>query len=316
MKLSYALKGMWVIKYRPDCFDSMVLPKETKKQLEQWKMEGEFPNLLLCSRAGMGKTSLAKVIANEFSCDYLYINASDEGNVETIRSKVKDFTITASLNGNMKLVILDEADGFANIQSQKILRALMEEVADTCRFILTANYRHKIIEPIISRCVELDITAPKLDVVKRCVEIVKLEGIKAPMEEIRKIPALVDAFYPDIRSVLKTLQNCVDENNVLKVKEYKLDEIFISNLIDEILEHKDAIAARRYVIENELQFNGDYSNLLMQLYKYVIDKAEIDHMLKAEWTIVIAEYLYRLTSAIDAEICMAACLAEMCKKIK
>ena len=315
MKLSYALKGMWAIKYRPNCFKSMVLPKFTKEQLESWKNDGEFPNLLLCSRPGMGKTSLAKVIGIEFDCDTLYINASDEGNVETIRTKVKDFATTASLNGNMKLVILDEADGFSNIQSQKILRALMEEVADTCRFILTANYRHKIIDPIISRCVELDITAPKLDIVKRCVEILKLEGIKAPMEEIRKIPALVDAFYPDIRSVIKTLQNCVDENNILKVKEFKLDEVFVSNLIDDILENKDAIAARRYVIENELQFNSDYSNLLMQLYKYVIDKTELDHTLKAAWTIVIAEYLYRMTSAVDTEICMAACLAEMCMKI-
>lgn len=315
MKLSYVLKGMWAIKYRPDSFKSMVLHKATKEQLEQWKNEGEFPNLLLCSRPGMGKTSLAKVIGIEFECDTLYINASDEGNVETIRTKVKDFAMTASLNGNLKLVILDEADGFSNIQSQKILRALMEEVADTCRFILTANYRHKIIDPIISRCVELDITAPKLDIVKSCVEILKLEGIKAPMEEIRKIPALVDAFYPDIRSVLKTLQNCVDENNILKVKEFKLDEVFVSNLIDDMLENKDAIAARRYVIENELQFNGDYSNLLMQIYKYVIDKAELDHTLKAGWTIIIAEYLYRLTSAIDAEICMAACLAEMVLKL-
>ena len=315
MKLSYAVKGMWAIKYRPDCFKSMVLPKFTKEQLESWKNEGEFPNLLLCSRPGMGKTSLAKVIGIEFDCDTLYINASDEGNVETIRTKVKDFATTASLNGNLKLVILDEADGFSNIQSQKILRALMEEVADTCRFILTANYRHKIIDPIISRCVELDITAPKLDIVKRCVEILKLEGIKASMEEIRKIPALVDAFYPDIRSVIKTLQNCVDENNILKVKEFKLDEVFVSNLIDDMLENKDAIAARRYVIENELQFNGDYSNLLMQLYKYVIDKTELDHTLKASWTIVIAEYLYRMTSAVDTEICMAACLAEMIMKL-
>jgi len=109
----------------------------------------------------MGKTTLAKAFGNEFDCDTLFINVSDEGNVETIRTKVKDFATTASLNGNMKLVILDEADGFANIQSQKILRALMEEVADTCRFIITANYRHKIIEPIISRCVELDMTPPK-----------------------------------------------------------------------------------------------------------------------------------------------------------
>ena len=149
------------------CFKNIVLAKETRELLEQWKSDGEFPNLLLCSRAGMGKTSLAHIIAKEFDCDKLYLNASDEGNVETIRNKVKDFAITASFNGNMKLIILDEADGFSNIQSQKILRALMEEVADTCRFILTANYRHKIIEPIISRCVELNMTPPKKEMIKR-----------------------------------------------------------------------------------------------------------------------------------------------------
>ena len=122
MKLSYIVKGMWISKYRPDSFDSIVLADETKKILLKWKKDGEFPNLLLCSRPGMGKTSLSHIIAKEFDCDKLYINASDEGNVDTIRNKVKDFSITASFNGKMKIVILDEADGFSNIQSQKILR--------------------------------------------------------------------------------------------------------------------------------------------------------------------------------------------------
>ena len=315
MKLSYALKGMWVIKYRPENLSGMVLPNATKEQLEVWKKDGEFPNLLLCSRAGMGKTSLAKVIATEFECDYIYINASDEGNVETIRTKVKDFAITASFNGRMKLVILDEADGFANIQSQKILRALMEEVADTCRFILTANYRHKIIEPIISRCVELDMTPPKPGIIRRCIEILKLEGFHLHREELEKLRGLVDAFYPDIRSVIKTLQNCIDENSQLKIKEFKVENVFIDNLIEMIVNNKDAVAARRYVIENELKFGCDYNNLLMQIYKFVIDNEQLTNKLRAEWTIVIAEYLYRMTSAIDLEICMSACIAEMVTKL-
>ena len=314
MELSYALKGMWTIKYRPDCFKNIVLAKETRDLLEQWKSDGEFPNLLLCSRAGMGKTSLAHIIAKEFDCDKLYLNASDEGNVETIRNKVKDFAITASLNGNMKLIILDEADGFSNIQSQKILRALMEEVADTCRFILTANYRHKIIEPIISRCVELNMTPPKKEMIKRCCEILKMEGVTCTKDQLMKLPQLVEAFYPDMRSVIKTLQSCADEHNVLNIKEFRAQDIFISNLLEELIKG-NAVSTRKFVIENEVQFSSDYSVLLMSIYHFIIDNDELDSTLRAEWTIILAEYLWRMTSAIDAEICAAACIAEMTKKL-
>jgi replication factor C small subunit len=305
---------MWISKYRPMDFDTIVISKETRNILTKWKNDGEFPNLLLCSRPGMGKTSLAHIIAKEFECDKMYINASDEGNVDTIRNKVKDFAMTASFNGKMKIVILDEADGFSNIQSQKILRALMEEVADTCRFIITANYRHKIIEPIISRCVELDMTPPKKDIIMRCLAILKSEGVAAPKDQLHKLRELVEAFYPDVRSVIKTLQNCVTENNVLSIGEFKAKDIFVSNLIDYIM-NNNAVSTRKFIIENENEFNGDYNILLMSLYRFMINSEEIDYSLRAEWTIIIAEYLYRMTSAIDAEICMAACIAEMIKKI-
>lgn len=314
MQLSYIVKGMWISKYRPDSFETIVLADETKKILLKWKKDGEFPNLLLCSRPGMGKTSLAHIIAKEFDCDKLYINASDEGNVDTIRNKVKDFSITASFNGKMKIVILDEADGFSNIQSQKILRALMEEVADTCRFIITANYRHKIIESIISRCFELDMRPNKNGMIKRCVEILKAENVNFSRDEFRKIPSIVEAFYPDMRSVIKTLQNCVDENNNLVIKEFKAQDIFISNLLEE-LSKGNAINTRKFIIENENEFNGDYNVLLMSLYRFMIMSDEIDYSLRAEWTIILAEYLYRMTSSLDAEICMAACIAEMTKKL-
>lgn len=314
MKLSYIVKGMWISKYRPESFDTIVLAEDTKKLLLKWKKEGEFPNLLLCSRPGMGKTSLAHIIAKEFDCDKLYINASDEGNVDTIRNKVKDFSITASLNGSLKVVILDEADGFANIQSQKILRALMEEVSDTCRFIITANYRHKIIEPIISRCVELDMNPPKKEMIRRCMAILKEEKVNVVRDEFMKIPTVVEAFYPDMRSVVKSLQSCVDENNNLVIKEFKAKDIFISNLVEEIIKG-NAVHVRKYIIEHEVEFNSDYNILLMSLYKFMIATDSIDYNIRAEWTIILCEYLYRMTSSIDSEICMAACIAEMCKKI-
>ena len=314
MELKYGLKGMWTIKYRPDTVEKMVLCKETKDLLTQWKNDGEFPNLLLCSRAGMGKTSLALVIAKWFDCDYLYINASDEGNVETIRNKVKDFAMTASLNGNMKLIILDEADGFANIQSQKILRALMEEVADTCRFILTANYRHKIIEPIISRCVELDMNPTKKGIIMRCVQILKAEGVITPKDQLLKLSELVDAFYPDIRSTVKTLQNCVDENNTLIIKDFHVKEVFLHNVVEELMKG-NAVATRKYIIEHEIEFNSDYASFIHNLYKFIIGLDELDYSLRADWTVSLAEYLWRMTSAIDAEICMAACICEMTMKM-
>lgn len=319
MKLSYQITGLWYShssRYFPNSFDGVVLSKETKNNLLKWKQQGEFPNILMCSRPGTGKTTLAKVIAKQFECDYLYINASDEGNVETIRNKVKDFAMTASFNGKMKLVILDEADGFANIQSQKILRALMEEVVDTCRFVITANYRHKIIEPIISRCVELDMNPPKLGIVQKCVQILKEQGVSYSMEQIRKLPQIVNSFYPDIRSVIKTLQNCVDENNNFSITNFNTDQVFVSKLVDELLKNKNAISARQFVIENQAKFGCDYSRLLMQLYKYIIDKSNLNHQLKAKWVISVAQYLYRMTSSVDSQICMAACLAQMVIKLK
>lgn len=299
-----------MIKYRPDSFGKMALSHETRRIVEQWKKIGEFQNVLLCSRPGMGKTTLAKAFGNEFDCDTLFINVSDEGNVETIRTKVKDFATTASLNGNMKLVILDEADGFANIQSQKILRALMEEVADTCRFIITANYRHKIIEPIISRCVELDMTPPKQEMMRICVKIIKTEGVKYTMEEFKKIPKLVDSFYPDMRSVVKNLQKCVDDNNELHIREFHANETFLPKLLN-VIYGKDAMQTRKFIIENEVEFNSDYSGLLLSLYRYIVRLDDIDANLKVAWTIQIAEYLYRMTSAIDHEICMAACICKL-----
>ena len=130
----------WTEKYRPQTIDDIVLSAEAKTLIEKYINEEIIDNLFLCSRPGQGKTSLAKLLAyNIFECDTLYVNASDENNVEVVRTKITGFARTRSSNGKFKIVILDEADGFANAQAQRILRALMEEVSENTRFIITAN---------------------------------------------------------------------------------------------------------------------------------------------------------------------------------
>lgn len=157
-------------------------------------------------------------------------------------------------------------------------------------------------------------TPPKKEMIKRCVEILKQEKVKVTRDELVKIPNLVEAFYPDMRSVVKILQTCVDENNLLIIKEFRTQDVFISNLLEELIKG-NAINTRKFIIENEIQFNGDYNILLMSLYRFMINTDDLDYNLRAEWTIILAEYLYRMTSALDAEICMAACIAEMTKKL-
>lgn len=322
MNLSYALNGMWVEKYRPKKLSEIALAEETREIIEKWKSENEFPNLLLCSRPGMGKTTLAHAIAEEFCCDKYYINVSDEGNVDTIRSKVKDFSMTASFNGRMKVIILDEADGFASIQSQKILRALMEEVSETCRFILTANYRHKIIEPIISRCVELNMSPNKREIMNRCMYILSKEGVKYTKEQGMKLIELIKVLYPDVRSILKYLQNFVHEVTVLDkngdektiksldIKNVTVDDALMGELV-ELIMAGNPIEVRRNVIERELEFGNNYQTLLHSLYLYIIDKDDIDYNIRANWTVYLAEALWRMTSSVDVEITAAACFVKM-----
>ena len=174
----------WTEKYRPSSLEDIVLPQEARHLIEKYVNEDIIDNIFLCSRPGQGKTSLAKLLAyNVFQADTLYVNASDENNVEVVRTKITGFSRTKSSNGKFKIVILDEADGFANIQAQRILRALMEEVSENTRFIITANNKNRIHDAIRSRCKFIDITPPKSDVIKRIVYILKSENVKIDAEK-------------------------------------------------------------------------------------------------------------------------------------
>ena len=298
---------IWLEKYRPQTLEDIALYPTARKTLEGFIKNGEFPNLFLCSCPGQGKTSLAKLLAyNVFGCDTLYVNASDENNVDTMRNKVTEFAKTMSTNGKFKVVILDECDGFASVQAQKILRVLMEEVSDTTRFIIVANSKEKIIEAIQSRCYFLDITPDKNEIGRRLCRILGNEGIEVNEDTLEAIKQLIAWCYPDVRSMVKYLQvNSADGKFTLP--KHVVDGSFVAELFEKMFTD-EPLDIRKFVIHSEDRFNNDYSKLLSDLYHLVIDSDKLEPKAKMNWTITISEFLAKMTSILDTELTFSACI--------
>ena len=194
---------IWVEKYRPTSLDNYIGNKHFVEKLKSWLDEGDIPHLLLYGPAGTGKTTAAKIIVNTLECDYLFINASDENNVETVRNKLKGFASSIGFK-DRKIAVLDEAD-FVTPQGQAALRNLMEVFSKTCRFILTANYKDRIIDPIISRCQVFEILPPsRKEAAIHVASILAAEGIEFVPKDLALI---VDAHYPDLRQIINDCQS-------------------------------------------------------------------------------------------------------------
>ena len=303
----------WTEKYRPQTLDDMILNTESRALIDKYLAEGIIDNILLCSRPGQGKTSLAKLLPIIFDCEKLYINASDENNVEVVRNKIARFSRTRSNNGNFKIVILDEADGFANVQAQRILRALMEEVSDTTRFIITANYKNRILDAIRSRCKTIDITPTKEGIAKRVIHILKNEEVEVDQtRELPKLKTLIERFYPDVRSIIRNIQSCIFDN-VLKLKDYSIDSIVLQKTLDYILK-KDHVELRKYLLNNEKAFNNDYASLVDDFYHMIIESDLVNDNIKPTWTIILADYLYKFNDILDPELNAFACFYKIMKE--
>lgn len=305
--MNYSFNNIWTEKYRPHTLDDLVCTPFTKESLLSFKDKEEIPNLLFVGAAGIGKTSAAKIIVNDIlDCQYLYINASDENGIDTIRHKVVNFAQTMSFDGKIKVIILDECDGLS-IDAQRALRNTMEEFAGITRFILTANYKYRIIPALQSRCQSFDLTPPLDLAVKRCASILKQENITVPDDQKIKLVEFIKSTYPDLRKCINELQK-FSSSGKLNLNDTKNSKVL--ELIFKEVKKKNVETLRRALIESEHTFNSDYVLLLRNLFNYV-DEAETNTDLKRFYLLTIAEYIYRSSFVVDQEINCYACLIQL-----
>jgi DNA polymerase III delta prime subunit len=305
------LDKIWCEKYRPKTIDELIVDEDIKSIVRDFSKSEQIPNLLFVGSPGTGKTSLAKILVHDvLKCNYLYINASDENGIDTIRSKVSNFAQTRSFDGKVKVVILDEADGIT-AQGQQALRNLMESYSGYTRFILTANFKHKIITPLQSRCQNLNLKPSVEQAVKRCFSILKQENIELEEDQKKRFVELVKNFFPDLRKTINELQKSVVDGKLV-IKHTHIDNEIIKTIFNHMTE-KRSIDARKYYIANEDKFQNDYQSLLKQLLEYVYD-AELQDYKKKEMIAIIADHLYRSVFVVDGEINFFACLIT-CEKV-
>ena len=298
MNLSF--DQLWVEKYRPKSLDEISLPDDVKEFFSQ--IHEKIPNTLLISEAGYGKTTLAKVIVNDIlKCQYLYINASDENGIDTIRSKVTTFAKTRSFDGKVKVVVLDEADALST-EAQRMLRGVMEEYSETTRFILTANYGYAIIEPIKSRSKTFEIKPKIEECLKRCLFILKEEKIQATQEQQQFLIAHIKESYPDLRRIINDLQ-IFSISGELKIITNRTEyNIFTDVLFQHIfLKKTDVIKLRKIIIESDTIFENNYQKLMKTLFNKLCECSMEANSKNTKLT-EIAEFVYRDNLVADHEI--------------
>ena len=298
------ISDIWCEKYRPSTLDEIVLDKSTKTYFNKVQQDKNIPNVLFVGKPGIGKTSLAKIIVKDIlKCQYLYINASDENGIDTIRTKVLNFAQTKSLFGQIKVIILDECDGLS-IDAQKALRNSIEEYHDLTRFILTANYKHKIIPALQSRCQIFDISYEKNEYITQLINIVKSEEMKIGKKDFTNI---TDNCYPDFRKGINALQKYYLSGGKEACNNITKD--FFDGLI-ELLKQKKYSLIRKQIIENEALFNNDYDELFKRLFDFMYISI-IPEEKKRDCLLTVSKYFYQNSQCIDQEINFYSCILDL-----
>lgn len=301
---------LWVEKYRPNRVEDTVLPPDLKQTFQQFVDKQEIPNLLLTGGAGVGKTTVAKAMLEEVGCDYIVINGSMNGNIDTLRTEIANFASTVSFGGGRKYVILDEADYLNANSTQPALRNFMEEFSRNCGFILTCNFKNRIIEPLHSRCsvIEFKIQSkdkPKIatQIFKRLIGILDQEGVDYSKKAVAE---LVNTYFPDWRRVINELQRYSSTG--------KIDEGVLvnhsSDNFDSLVGHmkeKNFTEVRKWVAHN-----GDIDSSVLYKTLYDIMPPKLNNTQSvADCIIILAEYQYKEAFVANSEINRVAALATL-----
>lgn len=298
---------LWVEKYRPQTIDQCILPDRYKKTFKEFVAKGQLPNMLLTGGPGVGKTTIAKALAHETGADCMVINASENSGIDTLRTQIRQFASTMSLMGGTKMVILDEADFLNPNSTQPALRNFMEEFSKNCRFILTANFANRIIEPLHSRLttIEFNITTkeyPKMatQFMKRVMQILENEGIEYEKPVIANI---IQSYFPDYRKTLNELQRHSASGEITTMPT-DFDEDAVGVLM-QMLRDKEFGKMRKWVADNKDQDT-------LKIMRGILDRAkEFENSFIPDLILLYNTYDYRQAFVADKEINLTAFLTEV-----
>tara|TARA_Y100000401_G_scaffold101464_1_gene91061 strand:+ start:322 stop:1257 length:936 start_codon:yes stop_codon:yes gene_type:complete len=300
---------LWVEKYRPSTLQDIILPSQLKKDFELIVKQRELQNMLLTGTAGTGKTTVAKALCKMLNLDYIIINGSEESGIDTLRNKIKQFASSVSLEGGYKVVILDEADYLNPQSTQPALRGFIEEFSANCRFILTCNFKNRIIEPLHSRCSVVEFAIPKgqkqvmaAKMMERLGHILTNEGVSY---EEPVLAELIMKYFPDFRRTINELQRYGVSGKIDSGILINVNDVSVSNLMNH-LKVKDFRKMRQWVADNiDIEPAAMFRKIYDSSTEY-IDPQSIPQLI-----LILADYQYKDSFVADHELNMVACLTEI-----
>ena len=305
---------LWVEKYRPKTIAETILPEKLKSVFEQIVASGELPNMLFTGTAGTGKTTVAKALCDQLNLDYILINGSEEGNIDTLRGKIKQFASSVSLQGGYKVIILDEADYLNPQSTQPALRGFIEEFSKNCRFILTCNFKNRIIQPLHSRCGVYEFNTSRKDLAALCMQFLDRAGMILDEAEVKyeksDLANLIMKHAPDWRRVLNELQKNSVTGNIIRADSGVGGSDIFSDLL-RLLKEKDFKKMRQWVVNN---IDTDASAIFRGLYDKMIDHLKPQGI--PQMVLILADYQYKHAFVADHELNVVACLTEIMANVE